>query len=109
MKVICTLENAADRISGVKFTALEGGGKISEEISAEKAEAFASIPGYELVDAPVPQQKPVAPTKASKKAEAKAETKAAAPTPVPAPAPAPAPAAVTEDDDDYGDDDTVVF
>lgn len=82
MKVICTLENAADRISGVKFTARDDGGKISEEISAEKAEAFASIPGYELVDEPVAPQKPATPTKASKKAEPKAETKAPDPAPV---------------------------
>lgn len=82
MKVICTLENAADTISGVKFTAREDGGKISEEISAEKAEAFTSIPGYELADEPVAPQKPAAPTKASKKAEPKAETKAPDPAPV---------------------------
>lgn len=48
-KVFCKLENAADEISGVKFTAMEESGRVSEEISAEKAELFASIPGYELV------------------------------------------------------------
>ena len=48
-KVICKLENAADEISGVKFTALEEGGRVSEEVSAEVAELFSSIDGYELV------------------------------------------------------------
>lgn len=48
-KVICRLENAAEVINGVKFTALEDGGRISEEISADEAELFASINGYELV------------------------------------------------------------
>ena len=67
-KVICKLENAADEISGVKFTALEDGARVSEEVSADVAELFASIPGYELlIDAPK------APAKAKKAAEKPAE------------------------------------
>lgn len=71
-KVICKLENAADEISGVKFTALEEGGRVSEEVSAEVAELFASIPGYELVN-----DAPKAAAKASKKAQEKAAEKPA--------------------------------
>lgn len=45
-KVICTLENAAEEISGVKFIT-HALGMISEDISDEDAERFLSIPGYE--------------------------------------------------------------
>lgn len=44
-KVICTLPNAAEEISGVKF-APGAAGHISEEISEEQAAVFLSIPGY---------------------------------------------------------------
>jgi hypothetical protein len=44
-KVICTLNNASSEINGVKFTPAEGG-MLSDEVSAEQAEAFLSIPGY---------------------------------------------------------------
>lgn len=44
-KVICTLPNAAAEINGVKFTPAEGG-MLSDEVSAEQAESFLSIPGY---------------------------------------------------------------
>jgi hypothetical protein len=44
-KVICTLPNAAAEINGVKFTPAECG-MLSDEVSAEQAEAFLSIPGY---------------------------------------------------------------
>lgn len=51
-KVICTLENASDEISGVKFKKHpDGAGMVSEDISDEQAARFASIPGYELVGA----------------------------------------------------------
>lgn len=50
-KVICRLENAALEISGVKFhVTADGAGIVSETVSDEQAEIFASIPGYELVD-----------------------------------------------------------
>lgn len=47
-KVICTLPNAADLINGVVFTPCPDG-MISEDITDEQAENFASIPGYQLV------------------------------------------------------------
>lgn len=45
-KIICTLPNASDEISGVKFSRLNGDQLISEDISADQAELFLSIPGY---------------------------------------------------------------
>lgn len=45
-QVICTLPNASEEISGVKFTAVEGG-MLSEDISDEQAAHFLSIKGYE--------------------------------------------------------------
>jgi len=79
-RVICDLPNAADEISGVKFHPLEDGGRISDEMSQEMAERFASIPGYSLDDGesapPEPVKPPPAPTtrKAAVK-KAAAETK----------------------------------
>lgn len=52
-KVLCTLPNASEEISGVKFVAHEKG-MLSEDISDEIAADFASIPGYELVGAKAP-------------------------------------------------------
>lgn len=49
-KVLCTLPNASEEISGVKF-ASHANGMVSEEISDEVAATFASIPGYEIVGA----------------------------------------------------------
>lgn len=49
-RVLCTLPNASANISGVAFTAHEKG-MLSEEITTEQAEAFASIPGYDVVGA----------------------------------------------------------
>jgi len=46
-KVICTLPNASDLISGVKFVTHKLG-MISEEIEDEVAEVFLSIKGYVL-------------------------------------------------------------
>lgn len=54
-KVICKLPNASEKISGVNFTQHPDGaefGMVSEEISQDQADVFASIPGYELVGAP---------------------------------------------------------
>lgn len=55
-KVLCTLPNASDEISGVKFSAHEKG-MLSEDVSDDVAAVFASIPGYVLVDT-----KPAGPT-----------------------------------------------
>ena len=49
-KVLCTLQNASDEISGVKFVS-HANGMLSEDISEEVAADFASIPGYEIVGA----------------------------------------------------------
>lgn len=49
-RVICKLPNASEEISGVKFEKHDDG-MLSEEIGAEAAARFASIPGYELVAA----------------------------------------------------------
>ena len=51
-KVICKLPNASEEISGVKFAPHPDGvehGMVSEDISQDQAEFFASIAGYELV------------------------------------------------------------
>jgi len=47
-KVLCTLPNASEEISGVKFVS-HAKGMLSEEIDDEAAAVFASIPGYEIV------------------------------------------------------------
>lgn len=49
-QVLCTRPNAAEEISGVKFSRAEEG-MLSEEISDERAAAFLEIPGYALVGA----------------------------------------------------------
>jgi hypothetical protein len=51
MKVICTLPNASDEISGVKFHPHDDGGLISEDVSPEVAAHFLSINGYKAFDA----------------------------------------------------------
>ena len=48
-QVICTLENASDEISGVKFEQTEDG-MLSEEVSDETAAYFCQINGYALKD-----------------------------------------------------------
>ena len=72
-RILCTLPNASSKINGVSFSSTKAG-MLSEEIDDEKAEAFAAIDGYEIVEEREPEKKP-----------------APAPTPAPAPAPAPAP------------------
>lgn len=78
-KVLCTLPNASEEISGVKFVS-HSKGMLSEEISDEAAAVFASIPGYEIVGeakkAATPSAEDAA--KAAAKSEAEAESKAAA-------------------------------
>jgi len=82
-RVICNLPNASDEISGVKFHQLDDGRMISDEISDEQANRFASISGYELDEegievakpvepAPAPKQTKAQQAKAAKAAEAKA-------------------------------------
>lgn len=44
-RVICSLPNAAEDISGVRFTPADGG-MLSDDISEDQAAYFASIPGY---------------------------------------------------------------
>lgn len=54
MRVLCTRPNAAELISGVRFTRTDDG-MLSEDISDEQAQAFAAIPGYALQ---APTEKP---------------------------------------------------
>lgn len=110
-RVICALPNASDEISGVKFTALEDGRKISEEVSDEVAGSFASITGYELDlddegdSAPPAPVAPPAPTLT--KAQQKAAAKKAAAEAAAVAAPAPEPGVVDKDTDVVdGSDDT---
>lgn len=112
-KVICTLPNASDCISGVKFSLLPSGdGVISEEISQEAADLFASIPGYTLAaeDDGGAADRAAAEAAEKAEAEAKAAKKEDPPPPPNPPAPAvakgrpkasvtPAPAPVTGEDD----------
>lgn len=73
-RVICDLPNASDEINGIKFHPLDDGGRISDEIDAETAAHFVSIPGYALDDgsaAPEPVKVAPAPTKRQAKATAK--------------------------------------
>ena len=49
-KVLCTLPNASEEISGVKFSE-HANGMLSEDVSDDVAAAFASIPGYTVVGA----------------------------------------------------------
>lgn len=62
-RVRCVLPHASEEINGVKFARAEDGAMVSEEVSAEVADNFASIPGYEKLpkepkkDPPVPGDK----------------------------------------------------
>lgn len=46
-RVVCTRENAAEEISGVKFEAIEGG-MLSEEIDQETVDMFLEVGGYHV-------------------------------------------------------------
>lgn len=48
VQIICTLPNASDEISGVKFAKHEQG-MVSEEISEQQAAAFLEIKGYKVL------------------------------------------------------------
>ncbi len=55
MRVLCTRPNAAELISGVRFTRTDDG-MLSEEVSDEQAKAFAAIPGYAIQAADKPRR-----------------------------------------------------
>ena len=85
-RVICDLPNASAEISGVNFHKLDDGGLISDEISQEQAELFASIPGYAIDE---DEREPVkVEAKPAPKTRAKAKA-AIEPTPVVEPQPEP--------------------
>lgn len=99
-RVICDLPNASAEISGVKFHKLDDGGLISDEISQEQAELFASIPGYTIDEdgvEPVKAEVKPAPTarKGGGKKVAAEQPPAAEPQPEPTAAPAAEPTAAT--------------
>ena len=48
--ILCKLPNASTKINGVEFRPTEAG-MLSGEVSADVADAFAKIPGYEVVQA----------------------------------------------------------
>lgn len=63
MKIItCTLPNASTEISGVAFTATDGG-MVSEPVADEVAAGFDGIPGYTFADAEPPKKADKAPAK----------------------------------------------
>lgn len=83
-RVICDLPNASAEISGVKFHPLDDGRLISDEIAADQAERFISIPGYALDDGgatPTVAPAIAAPrlTKAQQKAKEKADAESSPP------------------------------
>jgi hypothetical protein len=47
VRLLCTLPNCSELIGGVRFAPAKGG-MVSEEIPAEKAKRWLTIPGYEL-------------------------------------------------------------
>jgi len=62
MRIICKLPNASEEINGVPFTQVEGG-MASEDLDAETAANFLTIPGYEeFVEADDGKKKKAAPT-----------------------------------------------
>lgn len=86
--VICSLPNASENISGVKFVRQADGSVMTAEPMEDAAaqEAFGSIPGYTLVD---PDAKP-APSKGKRPSAEELAAKAAAEaSAVAQPAPAP--------------------
>ena len=93
-KIVCTLPNASDNISGVNFAAREDGAKVSEEISEELAALFTSIEGYALLE-DEGEASPPAPAPAKTAATSKSKR---APAPAPEAAQAPAPEAATQPD-----------
>lgn len=74
-KVLCTLENASDEISGVKFEQTEDG-MLSEDVSTETAEYFCQINGYVLKDDGASAARAAADAAAKDKADADAKAAA---------------------------------
>lgn len=54
-KVLCTLPNAAELISGIRFSK-HVKGMLSEDITDEQADAFVQVTGYEKVEHRTPKQ-----------------------------------------------------
>lgn len=71
--ILCKLPNASTKINGVEFKPTEAG-MLSVDVSAEVAEAFAKIPGYEIVQA---QGRKKAADKAADKADESTEAQGA--------------------------------
>lgn len=94
-RVLCTLPNASDLISGVKFSATDNG-MLSEEIDAAMVEQFVAIPGYLAVEhvptAPTSQPAPAVPTSADGLPPVPPEPVGAEQGTVPAPTTEPSPA-----------------
>lgn len=61
-RVLCTLPNAAEEISGIRFVATDSG-MLSEPVPDAEAKRLSSIPGYRLVPdaAPEPAPEPAVP------------------------------------------------
>ncbi len=81
-KVLCTLPNASEEISGVKFVT-HANGMLSEHVSEDVAEAFSAIPGYEIISVASDPVTTTASTaqaaaEAAERAQAEAEAAAAA-------------------------------
>lgn len=67
MRILCTLSNMSEQVSGVRFTpAPEGNGWVSEDLTPALANAFATIPGYSLMPEPEPEPEPTPPAKKGK-------------------------------------------
>lgn len=75
-KLLCTLPNASDEISGIKFVS-HANGMLSEEVADDVAEMFATIPGYQVVGG-VDRAAEAAAAAAAKAAEEAAEEAAKA-------------------------------
>jgi hypothetical protein len=50
MKILCTLPNASEEISGIAFEATEGGMVSVDDVPEEQAGIFLSVPGFVAVD-----------------------------------------------------------
>ena len=75
-RILCTIPTATSPINGIEFGPHERG-LISASVEEEEAEYFATIPGYELLDAGVSAPVPVVPVEPVETVE---------PDPAPAPA-----------------------
>lgn len=56
-RVLCTIPNAAEEISGVRFTATDSG-MLSEPLDEAMAQRLSSISGYQLVPERPPEPVP---------------------------------------------------